>query len=238
MNMILILIMVEINLMTALYLSLIAVTADRLLCVLLQGKYSTHLTKRIIKITIAFIWITSNISGLVMRAIFPTIHPLHASRMYYYLVWDILAVVFIVSTYSVVINMIRKGACGSRINKNSSSNSNGNSRCLVLGVLLTASFIVFNLVPDVVMMVCSDSDDTTYYVIALMWSTGYLVDPLIYIFSSKDSRSIARSSLTDTTSRFVEKLSQISFRNHSNNKRSSGADIALKNLNDLNAEEV
>ena len=75
-----------------------------------------------------------------------------------------------------------------------------------LGILLTISFIGFNLVPDVVFMIHGD-DQTIYYVVAIAWSTGYLIDPLVYIFASKDSRDVARSSIISVSQRIGERLS-------------------------------
>ena len=55
--------------------------------------------------------------------------------------------------------------------------------------LLMFSFIVFNGIPDLVFAL--EQTDETYHAVSVLWSLGYLLDPLIYIFTSKEMRKIA-----------------------------------------------
>ena len=76
-------------------------------------------------------------------------------------------------------------------------------KSLIVGVLLAVSFLMFNHVPDVVIMIWS-TNHTVFYVVALLWSVGYLIDPLVYIFASNESRDVARTSVIKVAIRIGE----------------------------------
>ena len=94
---------IEINLMTLLYLSFVAVTVDRLLCVILEGRYRIHITSKNVKICVSVIWIATTFPGLILWAAFPI---LYKAKMCYYVIWDVVVVLVIVPTYVVVVNMV------------------------------------------------------------------------------------------------------------------------------------
>ena len=235
------LMVIEMNVMTMLYLSFVAVTVDRLLCVILQGRYTMYVKRKSAKVCIAIIWIGAIVPGVLMWAIFPV---LYKAKMWYYVAWDVMVVLVIVPTYVVVFNQLRlstrrmsqpkRDLQTSTSSCNSANNVNSRSRkSLLLGILLTLSFIVFNLIPDVAILIQS-ADMVLYYVVAVTWSTGYLVDPVVYIFASKYSRHAARSSLVNITNRIGEKLS---FSLSSRSRAASSAADKMAELAQLNARE-
>ena len=65
------------------------------------------------------------------------------------------------------------------------------------------------MLPDAAVLIWS-RDQRVYYAVAVLWSFGYVVDPIVYIFASKDSRDVARLSVTQMTKRIGAKLSVMS----------------------------
>ena len=195
-------VVMEVNVMTTIYVSFVAVTLDRLLCVVLGMKYSSYVTKKCVKIGIAFTWICTTFPGFIIWAIYP--HP-EISKKYYYLGWDIIVLLLIIPTYAIVFNILRNNRHRSRFSFITSNNSNRHYQPIFVGVLLALSFLIFNLVPDVVSLF--STNHTVFYIVSLLWSTGYLVDPLVYIFVSKESRRVNRRSLSEITTRINERFS-------------------------------
>ena len=202
-------VVMEVNVMTTIYVSFVAVTLDRLLCVVLGMKYSVYVTKKCVKIGILFTWICTTFPGFIVWAIFP--HP-EISKRYYYLGWDVLVLLLIIPTYAIAFKIIRKGKRRSRFSIIKKIDKVGDSQKhyqpIVVGVLLALSFLVFNLVPDMVSLIFS-TNHTVFHIVSILWSVGYIVDPLVYIFASKESRSSDRRSISEMTIRLNQKLSVI-----------------------------
>ena len=197
-------VVMEVNVMTTIYVSVVAVTLDRLLYVVLGIKYSVYVTKRCVKIGIAFTWICTVFPGFIIWAFFP--HP-ENSKMYYYLVWDILVLLLIIPTYAIVFNILQSSRPRSHVSSTRGS-STRRYQSLVVGALLCVSFITFNLIPDIVSLIFS-TNHTVYYTVSLLWSTGYLVDPIVYIFASKEPNHVRRQSFSEISTKINEKLSVI-----------------------------
>ena len=65
----------------------------------------------------------------------------------------------------------------------------GKFKMQVIAVLLMVSFVLCNGIPD--MMFIFEHDKWMYDFVSIIWSLGYLVDPIIYIFTAAEMRKIA-----------------------------------------------
>ena len=176
----------EINFMTIVYFSFISVNMDRLLCIILKEKYTKYIKTSTAQKAICCMWIGSALPGFFLLLIFGCKSKANA---YYYIVWDTIVVVVIVVTYILVINKLHgKTRSSSGESKRKAAKK---KRSLNLAILLTTAFMVCNVIPNIVILFLSNG--TTYYAMAVLWSTGYLVDPLLYIFAAKRSRKTAKS---------------------------------------------
>ena len=196
------LVVMEVNVMTTIYMSFVAVSLDRLLCVVLEMKYAYLVTERCVKVGIVCTWVCTTFPGFLVWMFFP--HPEEAKR-YYYLGWDVLVLLLIIPTYALVFKILRSNRRRLQF-FTTKSKSKMQYQSLVVGVLLTLSFLAFNLVPDVVILLFS-SNHTAFSVVSLLWSVGYLVDPFVYIFASKQSRNANQTSFSKIITRIEEGFS-------------------------------
>ena len=174
--------------MTIIYCSFALVNIDRLLCVLLQSNYESKINIKTIRRLVAGIWCTAFLPGLLLWMISKSEYHV---KGYYYIFWDIIVISVIFLTYCVVMKRLRSSHNGSITTQTQDVRR---KKSLRLAVLLTTTFILCNLLPDIIFMFHIDVE--MYYFISILWSTGYVLDPILYIFASKGSREIAVSLLT------------------------------------------
>ena len=60
---------------------------------------------------------------------------------------------------------------------------------LVVSTVIVSTFILFNVIPDFVFAFV-EWNDRVYHVLTFLWSIGYISDPLVYIFLSKNCRKV------------------------------------------------
>lgn len=182
---------IEINLMSILFSSIILISFDRLACVLLSVRYNVYIKESLVKDIILSTWIIGFTPGLFMWAIFPKSED---AKVYFYKVFDVTIIITTIVIYATVINLLRKQK--KRFPR--LSNNNGNHRQIkslkmfLVPALIVTCFTLFSAIPDFITMYYFNS--ITFHVSTCLWVLGFLADPLIYIFLNKRSRQVAMSS--------------------------------------------
>ena len=115
---------------------------------------------------------------------------LNRVKMYYYVFFDVVIVGLIASTYAIIIYTIQRrnqhlSIAGGRKEK---------LRMQMVALSLILSFVLCNCVPDM-WYTFFFVDHTKFDVIPILWSLGYLLDPIIYIFTTQEMRRIAAMGL-------------------------------------------
>ena len=198
---------VEIYMMTTIYSSYILLLVDRLAGILLDIRYSWYFTTRSVKLMVISSWITGLPSGL-----FVVFSESPLAKVYYYISCDAIIIVSTIFTYSVIIGVIQ------RINNRQFPSSQlrnkdvfgeiGSKRSLLVTFLLLTSFIVCWVIPDIIFLVFKNNV-VTYRVISLLWTTGFLLDPIIYICVNKELRRITFNMCTKLKWKLAVKLEKL-----------------------------
>ena len=109
------------------------------------------------------------------------------AKLYYYLVADVIIALLIVITYTIIIKSIVKR------NNELDLKGAGNMKMQVISVLLMVTFVLTNGVPDLIFLL--DTEWHLYDLVSILWSLGYILDPILYIFSAQKMRKIAMTAL-------------------------------------------
>ena len=180
---------IEINLTTILFSSVLLISMDRFACVLLRVRYNHYIKEPLVRDILVTTWVAGFTSGLFMWALASSIE---YAKVYYYMTFDVIIIIWSGITYLTMIKFLRKR--NERF-RQLAGNGNGHMKCLrmflVPSVIIT-SFILFNAIPDIIM--ANDVTEVTYHVTSYLWTLGFVTDPLIYIFLNKKSRRIAIAS--------------------------------------------
>lgn len=176
---------IEINLMTIFFSSVAFIAINKLMVVLLEQRYRHYITRKlVIKILVAT-WVTASASGI---GIWVLPGEIGFAKMYYYLTLETTVTVLIVLIFPVIMCRIRK--------RDPSLPSMQMKKPFLLSFLLCSCFITFDVTPDIVFFFNQTED--VYIVISFIWTVGYLLDPVIYIFHDTTRRKIAKD-----TSNFI-----------------------------------
>ena len=175
---------IEANILTVFFCSVMLISAERVACVMLNLKYFTYVSKSLVQNTVFTTWIVGSTSGLFLWAT-----GCKNIKVYYYLIFDILTILLIVFTYVCILGVYRTSK---RTLSNGRSNSK-NMKIFRVPVLIITTFLLCNGIPDVVF--AFDHSDGPYRVMVVMWGLGFLLDPCIYIFLGKKTRKCAKEIL-------------------------------------------
>ena len=166
----------ETYLMTVLYCAFFLVTFERLLCVLLESKYCTRVKYNFIVRVLILVWVGSVVLASVL---YGATESLSESKLLFYIICDAVVLGIICFTYPVVVSYLRKGK----------KHRTKKRKTLILATLLTVSFVCFNLIPDI--LIIGQRNAVSIYISSLLWSLGYVADPLVYVFAVKNIRKHA-----------------------------------------------
>ena len=182
---------VEVNILTVLFSSVILISIDRLACVLLGVHYKRFIKLSLIKDIIITTWLVGGTVGLFLWCLPVTTE---YTKIYYYMTFDVVIIVCTIIVYTIVLVVLQKGSerfgqkKGARKNVNKKKAQKLQKRRYLVTSLIVSSFIVCNAIPDLV--IANHFTVFTYHVTAFLWSLGTVVDPLIYIFLMKESRLV------------------------------------------------
>ena len=76
------------------------------------------------------------------------------------------------------------------IDKSTSDEAAGIVQIPVIPVLLEATFLAFNIIPTILRAVFRS--EVVYEITSFVFSTGFLIDPLIFIFATSETRNITK----------------------------------------------
>lgn len=178
----------EANIMCVYLCSTLLISLDRLACVLLRVRYNYYITERLIQEILFTVWIVGLTPGLFIWAL--SFHSEYM-KVYFYIVFDVVITIMISVTYLVILQLLRNR--NRRFPDLIRLEYRRNVKMLIVPTCIITTFVFFNLFPDVVF--CFFHNAVTFQINVLLWTTGFVVDPIIYIFLTKKSRQIARSSL-------------------------------------------
>lgn len=176
--------MAEVTLMTILYLSIILISLDRLLCILLKVNYNRYVTDSNVQRAVIFVWVLGIIAGSIMRL---TGFKDERGKIIYYAVIDICVLIVAAVTYLLYGKLVIERSRRFTINTTTNNNTENLKKFLVPSLIII-SFIIFNVVPDLVAIKYFD-DTIMYHYLTCLWIFGYNVDPIIYIFLDKKRRT-------------------------------------------------
>ncbi|XP_057311538.1 proteinase-activated receptor 1-like [Hydractinia symbiolongicarpus] len=181
--------LIEIVMLSIIFLSMILISADRFLCITLGVKYKAIVTRKKVKFTVVMIWIIGVISTI------PFLFEKKRSHIkyIYYATFGALFVVKSVITYATIAYYM----CSRTRNALSIQPGKGNiqskpvsvfKKSYIVPCAIITTFVLFNVIPDVV---CYNRsfDSTTYEAVLYFYATGYITDPLIYIFLNAETRA-------------------------------------------------
>lgn len=187
---------IEVNIMTILFSSILLVTIDRLSCVLLTTRYKQYVRESFVTEVIITTWLIGLTSGWFIFAMNS-----EQAKADYYLTFDIIIVAMSVITYSLIVKLLgdRKRkfvklrqmtikSRGVHVEKHK-----GNLRMLFVPSAIITSYVLFNAIPDIVFNFWFTN--ATYQVSLVLWTLGVSVDPVIYIFLNKGVRNTAKETL-------------------------------------------
>ena len=161
--------------MTALFLTLAAITLERVLAVLLTIKFRLMVTKRRLALVIAIIWLIS-LSTVMMLRFSRKVRFNHIM-----LFLDSLLIIIYVGSYSYIFITVKKRRRALR-GQNGGPNTNGLN--LKVPFLLVLTLVCFNLIPDLVLF--AGLKRPRWY--SSIFYINYISDPLIYLFGMPECK--------------------------------------------------
>ncbi|XP_057311539.1 proteinase-activated receptor 1-like [Hydractinia symbiolongicarpus] len=187
--------LIEIGLLSIIFLSMILISADRFLCITLGVKYKAIVTRKKLQFTVVMIWIINVISTI------PFLFSKKRSyfKYIYYAAFGTLFVIVSVIIYARVALSIHL-----RTKRMLSIQSGrGSIRSKPIGVFrklyvvpfgIITTFVLFNVIPDTLEVLHYNRpfDSTTYEAVFCFYIIGYIADPLIYIFLNAETKATAR----------------------------------------------
>ena len=177
----------EVCFMTALYSAFMFICVERLLCIGLSTSYKQLITTKLVKTGVALSWLVACIPGVLMWMLR---YRAEHHKAYYYVSLDAVVTLLIVATYSTFLYHFGVGRNRKEIISHRSGGNLSLRRMLTVSSAIFATFVLFNVIPDVV-FACRKGDDAVYHLMALLWNVGYISDPLLYVFLNKRCRSMA-----------------------------------------------
>ena len=169
----------EVGWMSVLFSAYMFITLDRLLCVTLKTRYKTLVTHKLIKKLLIASWLLASIPGLLGWSVWGTLEPI---KWYYYITLEGFICVLMCATYFIIMVSFRQ-------RKRKLSSVAEGLKFPTVPFLLMGSFVAFNVVPDVVFTF--HQNDMTFHIVSFLWTSGYLIDPLLYIFPGQHMRTSA-----------------------------------------------
>ena len=176
----------EIDILTILFSCFILITVERLVCIMFCLHYKSKVTVSLIKDTILATWFIGLTPGLFFWAI--SNH--YSSKVYYYLFFDVLVILLTIFTYLGILKSYHRtrGSISGR-----SSRRSNDAQLVRIPFIIVTTFVLCNAIPDVIFAAMESEE--TYRLMILMWGFGFLMDPCVYIFMNKKTRSTAESVL-------------------------------------------
>ncbi|XP_057311537.1 proteinase-activated receptor 1-like [Hydractinia symbiolongicarpus] len=192
--------LIEIGLLSIIFLSMILISADRFLCITLGVKYKAIVTRRKVKFTVVMIWIIGVISTIPFLFAKKRSH----FKYIYYAAFGTLFVIVSVITYATIAYYMRSRTR----NALAIQSGKGFRKSYIVPFGIITTFVLFNVIPDaaevLVVHYNRPLDSTTYEAVFCFYIIGYIADPLIYIFLNAETRATARSFIY-TLFRFEER---------------------------------
>lgn len=167
---------------------MLILTADRFLIFYLSLTYKVYVRPaRVVTLIIIFsaiFFIISTILATLVSLQKITWEQLGARLTIVYVTFDGVFFIFVLITYCYVFMVYRRQK---KVQKSNQHIDNGDRFKLWVPSLIIATFIMFNLIPDLYIAVSTYgilySDETKLAIAYLCYRIGWLVDPVIYIFS-------------------------------------------------------
>ena len=184
---------IEVVIMTVIFFSFIIISIERLVCITLNMKYKIYVTDTIVSRIVLLTWAVGIVSGFVLWIG----EDISDRKLYFYLVLDILVISFTLVTYSIIFKIYHQTR---RQVLQKKTNVTQELKILRVPLMIIASFLLCNSIPDVILFVVTEKMSegmmrNMYNASIVMWAVGFLLDPLIYIFLNKKTRSIAKLTL-------------------------------------------
>ena len=149
------------------YLSIVSITLDRVLVVLLALKYKMYVAKKKVVIVFCTIWFVSIGMGLF--------HYFTDNEEEIYLFFDLTIIIVIITSYSYIsiAVLVRRRA----IRRNGSQSNSVNIRYQI-PLCIVITFVVTIFVPDLILLVRPDFYSVW---IEVIWTLNWISDPLAYV---------------------------------------------------------
>lgn len=179
---------IEVNLMTILFISVLLISVDRLACVTLQLRYNHSVNQKLVQDILITTWLVGQTPGLIMWALASASE---YAKAYYYMVFDVLIIFITLLVYITMIYLLHRRR-RKFPNLTEGQGPRRNLKMFLIPCLIITSYIFFNAIPDLILM--KHFSHRIYHVTCYLWAFGFVSDPLIYIFINKKSRKIAKRS--------------------------------------------
>ena len=162
--------------------------ADRFLIFYLSLTYKVYVRPaRVLMLIIIFstiFFIISTILATLVSLLEITWKQLGAGLTIAYVVFDGFFFILVLTTYCYIFMVYRRQK---KVQKNNQHKDNGDRFKLWIPSLIIATFIIFNLIPDLYIAAYTHrilySGEKRFAIAYLCYRIGWLVDPVIYIFS-------------------------------------------------------
>ncbi len=183
------------------YFAMFMLTIDRLVAILFPLKHRVMVTRRRLTLAISTTWFLALLVGICFVILDMHFHIGVGLMHKIFLSLDVTFIVLCVITYgSTLIKMLRRRRLLNiqlDINvENRRRFVTENSRFFKITALIILSFLLFSLIPDVVLNFYFTNNQIFMQCIMTAWSISFVADPCIYIFLQAHLRLLLKSKLS------------------------------------------
>ncbi len=162
----------------AYYFAIYLLTADRLIATLNPLKYRIFVTKKRLKRVIIASW---SLILILEISFFLSTEWFKLFDKHMWVTYDIIFAILCFTTYGLIFLKIRSRRW-----------FNNDKKFFKITSLIVLSFIIFILVPNILFHLYAYKYKALLEFLVIMWLTGMMVDPIIYIFLQPDLRSLLK----------------------------------------------
>ena len=175
----------------AYYFAMFMLTVDRLIGVVLPLKHRVIVTEQRLTLAIVTSWFIALLLQTCFSILSETFHLDSVLLKYIWIALDAVFIILCAITYGLIfIKVLKKKRL-----ENNQQDGRGNSRLFKITALIILSFLLLMLVPDIVLYFHSMTNKTAIECLNIVWSLGFVADPIIYIFLQDHLRLLLKTKL-------------------------------------------